>query len=263
MKLKRWLGMARPIIPLLIALMAGINCSSLFPIPNTPVQACLVFVLLLIFLILIKTRHRILYPLLLFSFFLAGILGMNIDLYPHTGEDHIRNYVGTEKVYIEGMICDNPQVLPDRTELVVSPSRILRNGQYLPASGRLLINIREPCVFRYGDVIRLSTRLRLPRNFGNPGGFDYERYLRFRRILVRGSVNDATGVVVLRSETGNPLRTMLERFRDLVRKSILETAPDTEGKIIRAMILGDQKEIPKETMDKFNRTGTTHIIAIS
>lgn len=255
--------MARPIIPLLIALMAGITCSSLFSIPDTPIQASLVFVLLLILPIWIKTGRRILYPLLIFSFFLAGILGMNIDLYPHTGENHIINYAGTEKVYIEGMICDNPQVLSDRTELVVSPSRILKNGQYLPASGRLLLNIRETCVFHYGDVIRVSTRLRLPRNFGNPGGFDYERYLRFRRILVRGSVNDAAGVVVLRSETGNPLRTRLERFRDLVRKSILETAPDTEGKIIRAMILGDQKEIPKETMDKFNRTGTTHIIAIS
>ena len=62
---------------------------------------------------------------------------------------------------------------------------------------------------------------------------------------------------------GNPLRIRLERFRDLIRKTILDTAPGTEGKIIQAMILGDQKEIPKEVMEKFNRTGTTHIIAIS
>jgi competence protein ComEC len=263
MKLKRWLGMARPIIHPLIALIAGITCSRLLPIPESPVHASLFFVLLLILLILIKTRVRILYPFLLFSFFLVGILGMNRDLHPYAREDHIINYVGTEKVYIEGMICDNPQMLPDRTELVVSSSRILRNGRYIPASGRMLLNIREPGLFHYGDVIRVSTRLKLPRNFGNPGGFDYEKYLRFREILVRGFVNDATGVVVLRSETGNPLRTRLERFRDLIRKSIQETAPDMEGKIIRAMILGDQKEIPKETMDKFNRTGTTHIIAIS
>jgi competence protein ComEC len=255
--------MPRPIVPLLIALMAGIFCSNLFTIPDMPIQVCLVTVLLIILPILIKNRRRILYPFLLFSFFLVGILDMNIYLYPHIGKDHIRNYIGTEKVNMEGVICDNPQVSPDRTELVVSTSRILRNGQYLPISGRLLLNIREPCLFRYGDVVRFKTRLRAPHNFGNPGGFDYERYLRFRGVLVRGFVNDATGIVVLRSETGNPIRTRLERFRDLIRKSILETAPDTEGKIIQAMILGDQKEIPKEAMDKFNRTGTTHIIAIS
>jgi len=52
-------------------------------------------------------------------------------------------------------------------------------------------------------------------------------------------------------------------FRDRIRQSIQETEPNTEGKIIQAMLLGDQKQIPKEAMDKFNRTGTTHIIAIS
>ena len=56
---------------------------------------------------------------------------------------------------------------------------------------------------------------------------------------------------------------VLEHFRDLIRNAILEKAPGTEGTIIQAMILGDQKEIPKEVMEKFNRTGTTHIIAIS
>jgi len=127
----------------------------------------------------------------------------------------------------------------------------------------MLLSIREPCLFHYGDVIRFKSRLKLPHNFDNPGGFDYESYLRSRGILVRAFVNDSTGIVVLRHETGNLIRTRMERFRDLVRKSIQETAPNTEGKIIQAMILGDQKEIPKETMDKFNRTGTTHIIAIS
>ena len=102
-----------------------------------------------------------------------------------------------------------------------------------------------------------------PIIFGNPGGFDYEKYLRIRGILARAFVNDAKGFVVLRRETGNALRTRMEHFRDLIRTSIQGTAPGTEGKIIQAMILGDQKEIPQEVMEKFNRTGTTHIIAIS
>jgi len=255
--------MIRPITPLLIAFMTGILCSTLFPIPDTPVRFALAFILLVILLVSIKTRRRTQFPLQLFSFFLVGILEMNIYLYPHTGKDDIKKFIMSEKVTVEGMICDNPQVSPDRTELVVSSSRVLRNGEYLPASGRLLLSIRESCRFHYGDVIRFTSRLRLPHNFGNPGGFDYERYLRFKGILVRGFVNDASGIVVLRSETGNPIRARLESFRDRVRKSIQEAAPDTEGKIIQAMILGDQKEIPKDTMDKFSRTGTIHIIAIS
>jgi competence protein ComEC len=264
MKLKYGLGMTRPITPLLIALIMGISFSNLFPIPDTHIQFCLVSVLLVILLVSIKkNRHRILYPLLLFSFFLAGILETNIYIYPHIRNDHIKNFISNEKVTMEGMICDNPQVSPDKTELIVSSYRVLRNGEYLPVSGRLLLSIKGSCRFHYGDVIRFTSRLRIPKNFENPGGFDYEKYLRFKGILLRGFINDASGIVVLRSEAGNSLRTWLERFRERVRQSILETAPDTEGKIIQAMILGDQKEIPKETMDKFNRTGTIHIIAIS
>ncbi|MEW6334266.1 MAG: ComEC family competence protein, partial [Thermodesulfobacteriota bacterium] len=254
--------MSRPIIPPLLALMAGITCSSLLTIPDLPVQAFLAFVLLIL-LVRMKGGRRILSPCLLLSFFLAGILAMNRDLHPYRGGDHIINFVGNEKINIEGMIYDNPEVMHDRMAFVLSVSRVLREGVYAPASGRLLVSMREPDVLRYGDVVRITTRLRLPHSFQNPGGFDYERHLRFRGILVRGFVNDPTGLVILRRDKGNPLRAALEGFRSRLRQSILKTAPATEGSIIRAMLLGDQKGIPKETMDLFNRTGTTHIIAIS
>ena len=255
--------MTRPFLPLAAALMAGISGGTLYRIPDLLVQGSLVIALILIFLFLAFKKLELIHPVLLLSIFLLGILDMNICLYPHVGGDHIRHFAGDEKITLEGMICENPQVSPEKTELVVSASRIIRDGKYVPVSGRVLLNIREPYPFHYGDFIRFHTRLRIPRNFHNPGGFDYETYLRFRGILVRGFVKDAAGFVVLRRERGNPLRTALEHFRDLIRNAILEKAPGTEGKIIQAMILGDQKEIPREVMEKFNRTGTTHIIAIS
>ncbi|MCX5837001.1 MAG: ComEC/Rec2 family competence protein, partial [Deltaproteobacteria bacterium] len=251
--------MTRPFLPLAAALMAGISCGSLYRIPDLSVQVSLVIALILIFLILTVKKLKLIHPFLLLSFFLLGILDINLYLHPPVGGDHIRHFAGDEKITVEGVICENPQVSPEKTELVVSASRIIRDGKYVPVSGRVLLNIRESYSFHYGDFIRFHTRLRIPRNFHNPGGFDYETYLRFRGILVRGFVKDAAGFVVLRRERGNPLRSRLEHLRDLIRNTILEKAPGTEGKIIQAMILGDQKEIPREVMEKFNRTGTTHI----
>ena len=255
--------MPRPVIPLLIALMAGITCANLFPIPDLPVRVCLVLTLILLLLAMLRKRGHFLFPPLLIPLFFLGILEMNVYLYPHPGNNHITNFHGPEKVTVEGMIYDNPLVSPEKTDLLVSASRIFINGKYLPASGRVLLNIREPFQFHYGDYVRFQSRIRLPHNFGNPGAFDYEKYLRIRGVLARAFVKDSAGFVVLRRETGNAFRTRIERFRDLIRESVLETSPGTDGKIIQAMILGDQKEIPKEVMEKFNRTGTTHIIAIS
>ncbi|MDP1990276.1 MAG: DNA internalization-related competence protein ComEC/Rec2 [Syntrophales bacterium] len=243
--------------------MAGISCSYLFKIPDPLVQITLTAALVFTLLALIKKWGNVFYPTLLFSLCLLGILEMNSYLHPHLDKDHISHFMGSGKLNAEGVICENPQISSDKTELIVCVSRILMNGQYIPVSGHVLLNVREPYPFHYGDAVRFHSRLRIPHNFNNPGGFDYERYLRFRGILVRGFVNDAAGIIILRREIGNPLRIRLERFRELIRKTIHDSAPGTEGKIIQAMILGDQKEIPKEVMEKFNRTGTTHIIAIS
>lgn len=59
------------------------------------------------------------------------------------------------------------------------------------------------------------------------------------------------------------MKIRLEKFRGLLRTAIREHAGSPEGEIIQAMILGEQSEIPREIMDTFSRTGTTHIIAIS
>ncbi|MHB8769675.1 MAG: ComEC/Rec2 family competence protein [Syntrophales bacterium] len=256
--------MSRPVIPLLIAFMAGIVCASLVAIPVLPVQLCLVTALLLILRELQRgNRGRALTCHILTAFVFLGLLETTLYLHPRLANNHISTFPRAGKIAVEGMIADNPRASPDKTELQVLASRIFVDGRYLPVSGRILLNIREPYPFGYGDYIRFQSRIRIPRNFGNPGGFDYERHLRQRGILARAFVTGATGFVVLRKETGSRFRTGLERFRNLIRERIRETAPGTEGMIIQAMILGDQKGIPREVMENFNRTGTTHIIAIS
>jgi competence protein ComEC len=103
----------------------------------------------------------------------------------------------------------------------------------------------------------------VPHNFQNPGGFDYVKYLRYKGVMVRGFIKDSASIVILRENQGNTFKLHLERFRTYLKKFIMENSSSPEGEIIQAMILGDQKEIPKDVMENFNKTGTTHIIAIS
>jgi competence protein ComEC len=254
---------ARPFFPLLTALIAGITCGSFFAIPDLPAQLALGATLSLLLLSRLRGWRPLFLPLILIALSLLGLLEMNLLLWNSPGKDHIVFSLGEKKLSIEGMICENPQVSPEKTELVVSASRILRDGRAIPVSGRVLLNVRHPVSLRYGDVIRFHSRLRAPHNFNNPGGFDYERHLRFRGILVRGSVHDASGLVLLRREQGNFLRAGLDRFRGRIREILRREAPEDEGRILQALILGDRREIPDDVVENFNRTGTTHIIAIS
>ena len=205
--------------------MAGIACGNLYRFPDCSVYLLLLVVLLLMAFLRPPKRHTMSPILLSLSIFLLGVLEINLYLHPTVKKDHVLNFIGNEKIFIEGMVCENPQVSPDKTDLVVSVARLFHKGQYRSVHGCVLLTVREYYPFHYGDVIRFHARLNQPRNFGNPGGFDYKTYLRLRGILVRGSVNDKAGFIVLRSSRGNPFKTNLERFRDLVRNVILDRSP--------------------------------------
>ena len=69
----------------------------------------------------------------------------------------------------------------------------------------------------YGDRVRLTARLRLPRNFRNPGAFDYEGYLHGVGISTLASVK-AGQIEVLPGTAGS----LLGLWRSRIRHSILE-----------------------------------------
>ena len=252
-----------PFLCLLIPLMAGICLGNFIRIPDIPLMACLILTSLSLLVATIKKWEFVIVLFIISSLFLVGILNINLYLYREPTPRHISNYLSPEKTTVDGIICENPEVLPGKTEMVVSVVRIMKDESTVPVEGRVLLAVRGQYSFNYGDYVRFRARLRTPHNFNNPGSFDYEKYLHFRNILVRGSINDSAGIVVMRENQGNPYKETLERFRGKVRRLIRENAPTPAGEIIQAMILGEKREIPEDVRETFNRTGISHIIAIS
>lgn len=255
--------MTRPIVPLLFALVAGILLGGYLGIPDPLTSVSLALSLFLLLVSLRLNWHCSFHLSLLMSFLLLGSLAMGMYERPNQAGDNLWHRIGEEKITGEGTICENPQVSPDGTALIISVYRILRDGQYQAASGRLLLRVGSESDWEYGDVIRFRARLRKPHNFQNPGGFDYERYLRLRRVLVVGTITDPSAIIRLRKNLGNPVLLQLEGLRSKIRRTLIEKVPGDEGRIIQAMTLGDKRVIPKNILEYFNKTGTTHLIAIS
>src|SRR5262245_51500638 len=77
-----------------------------------------------------------------------------------------------EIVILGGCVVDPPAVSGERERFIleIEPharaqvTLYSRNGEPLPA-------------LRYGQYVELDARVRKPRNFGNPGAFDYAGYL--------------------------------------------------------------------------------------
>ncbi|MBW2545352.1 MAG: DNA internalization-related competence protein ComEC/Rec2 [Deltaproteobacteria bacterium] len=256
--------MRRPVIPLLVALISGITAGSLVNIPGALTLVTLLATLATLFFSVVAGRRGTVAFCLIISLFLLGILNINFYLHPYCGGDDITLHAGKEKLTIEGLVCSPPRVSRDKTSLVISSSRIIRDGIAVPVKGKILLSVKDSNnLFKYGNYIRVKVRLKEPHNFNNPGGFDYKRYLLYRGIRLRGYVSRPSDIVIMRESAGNYLKTRIERYRSRLRGLILENAPSPEGGILQALILGEKERIPEEIADKFNRAGVSHILAIS
>jgi len=254
----------RPLPLLLAFFVGGIVTGYAAEIPRWGVLGLLAAGLILSLVFLTARRHSASFCSSAIGFFALGICGLGSILYGDPGPDHIVHWAGKGSVVLDGVVSENPRVSEDRTSLVLEAVRVDCQGTSKNVGGRLLLSVGENTRdFKYGDYVRTAVRLKIPRSFANPGGFDYERHLRLQGIRVRGFVDDPRKIVLIREGQGSPWRQSLERFRTVIRERIRSRAPFPEGTLIQAMTLGEQSEIPREIQDRFNRTGTSHIIAIS
>ncbi|MDQ5985709.1 MAG: ComE operon protein 3 [Syntrophus sp. SKADARSKE-3] len=256
--------MERPIVPICLSFIAGIVVSSFWQIHDKFLleSLCLTLIIMVYFLYAKKVLAAILS--LMLSFCILGILDMNVYRYHVPDASHISNYADHDKHKVSGMISDISKDMHDKYDMTISACKLYTDeDQAIDVHGDISLSVKSAQSLKYGDVVQFKTRLRIPENFNNPGGFDYKAYLRYRGILVRGFVPNEAGIVILREGSGNPLKSRMEAFRDDIKKLIGDHAPSPVAEIIQASILGNQKDIPKEVMEKFNLTGTSHIIAIS
>lgn len=110
-----------------------------------------------------------------------------------------------------------------------------------------------------GERWRLKVRLRQPRGFRNPGGFDYERWLFQHDISARGYVRDSTDNRRVAAKGLTPLV-----LRQTLRQRIADHAPASPARaVLNALLVGDRSGLSDTEWQLFRATGTSHLIAIS
>lgn len=254
----------RPLILPTLAMICGIAAGSYCHPADIVISAMLVAAAAG-FSVVRPKRPFLFHSLVFASLFLIGMLNINLYLHPRLAPSHIVHYADTKRLVLEGMIAESPQFSPGKVDFVLAASSVIDLVRKTETSveGRVMISVRGSYPYRYGDVLRFPVNLKKPHNFQNPGAFDYERYLLYRRIHVRGFVSDPAKIAVVRQGAGNRFMRVLEDYRSSLKDVIYAHSTTPRREIVQAMILGNQKEIPRDILDKFNRTGVSHIIAIS
>jgi len=214
------------------------------------------------------------------TFFLVGALHVQMRTSSSHLDTSIQPYADREEVRVTGFVIKDGRLQPGfnevRQSLEVEAEQIETTaGQVIPTHSGIRLGIYSEAdegspaqpleavrAFQYGERIRFRGKLRLPRNFRNPGAFDYQGYLADRGIAALGSakLKDAE---LLPGFAGSRVAAWRNRLHRGVVAKVHELWPAPEAALIDAMVIGDEAFIDRDTRADFQRSGTYHILVVS
>ncbi len=251
-----------PFLPLTLALIAGILIGNHIPVICSLSAAGL----LLCVCLLVWRRRLLLAQLLAVAAVLAlGAFLIRLSLYPPIPAHHISQIPDRREAQLTGTIYLPPQRYVQETILYLMTDGISQGDSIVPVIGQVRITVRDPAMpLRYGFRVRLRAKLLYhPRNFLNPGSFDYTGYLRRLGILVTGYVRNGSQVQVMSTEGGNPILRWFDRRRQGI-EAFLDAHTSLPGRgFLKALLIGERGEISDEVNEAFVAAGAVHILSIS
>lgn len=116
-----------------------------------------------------------------------------------------------------------------------------------------------------GDRVEVLANLRLPKNFNNPGQFDYVAYLQRQGVALAGTVKNELLVTRLARDQGGVFERQVWRWRrslQLKLERLFEGSPLVLA-VMKALLLGDKQALNPQVEEKFRATGLYHVLVIS
>lgn len=211
-----------------------------------------IFILVFIFLIQHNVRIKVTVGLLLC--FIFGVLRFVLAL-PTNTPDQIQTYAG-KQVAIEGVIREDPDRRLSGAQYVIKVDRFTNQPEVL--NGRLLIKTPLYPEYAYGDRLRISCRILQTEPAKD--GFRYDKYLANQGIFATCNQPKIEKISV---GNGSWVYSQILRFKYFIADRIDRLWSEPESSFMAGILYGSRAGLPPDITDAFNKTGVTHIIAVS
>jgi competence protein ComEC len=241
-----------PLVGPVAAIAAGILVARFVPFHRTELLATTAaFLLLAIF-----ARHLLRAVCAALALLAAGAL--TAVLHTPAAPPYI-DATGRETVILGGCVVEPPAISGERERFILQLDSRAR------AQVTLYTKPGEPLpALHYGQPIELDAKVRPPRNFGNPGAFDYATYLARQEIYWTAS-GAADTLHILPGRCGSHFekavmdlrQAALDRIDGLYRGDSYRTG------MMQALLLGQSFQLQKVWTEHYRSTGTFHALVIS
>ena len=224
---------------------------------------------------LIKKPSKMKTPLMVLSAFVAGLLIATFSAQKQL-DARLPSALEGRDILLQGEIQDIPEfrrTSDDQGKMVDGGLRFRFNikqayepggKQQLPLSGTVRLGwYKDWKPVEAGETWRLRVRLKRPSGFMNPGGFDYEKWLFTERIIATGYVRKAKSDSTNQRMAKAPWWS-INHLREQIHKTIQQRVMDkTSAAVLSALSIADRSKLDRAQWQTLQRTGTSHLVAIS
>ncbi|MDO8289290.1 MAG: ComEC/Rec2 family competence protein [Parvibaculum sp.] len=144
--------------------------------------------------------------------------------------------------------------------VTIAPTAMQRlDPAAMPVRVRLSVRLKG-VELQPGETVRLRASLLPPPDPVEPGGFDYARQIWFQSI---GAVGFAYTVPERIAPPPDDIFSGLARLRSAITTHVRDTIGGPKGAVAAALITGEQRAIPADTVEDLRIAGLTHVLSIS
>lgn len=193
------------------------------------------------------------------------------------------NYTGIDtnkEITFEGAVSSVPEQKTDSVYYEIIPQDLKLEKNKTEYKAKILAILPFGADYRYGDLVEFSGKLKIPEDYENNSGFSYKKYLANKKIhflMSYPKTRFVAGDAFCRNGNSsenkiNYKKLDCEKYKILnaifgARLQMIEAVnknmPEPEAGLASAILFGNDKAISKDLLDKFNSTGTRHIMAVS
>ena len=211
----------------------------------------LIFILSLVLSLVVWKENPRLSPM----FFAVGValaLGIFrmtfVDVSP---DQNLYKLVG-QKISFEAIISEEPDIRDTSSRYTIRPD--------LSKSLVLLVADRFP-ELQYGDKIKVSGKLDMPKNFNNENEteFDYISYLakdKIHFLIYRPQIEKI-------ESGGSKIIVSLYSLKNIFINKISAVVPEPNSSLLAGVIFGAKQSLGQELLDDFRKVGLIHIVVLS
>lgn len=212
----------------------------------------------------------------------AGLGGLRMVDFYSLATDDITHIVGEREVFakVRGSLCTNVRLSNNDgwkfgkfafagvvSSFYMDLEEILsEDNEWKSAGGKIRVQVQgRASAVDAGDKVEMYCELGGFSGAQNPGGFDFAKYLRNRRVYVGASVQSVSALKVIDKAGGAWVVRLRKRLRAFMSERLLgEGFNDERGAgLVEALVLGQRGRIDGETYEAFRKTNLAHFISLS